>query len=88
MGFFGFVLVFGFFLECFGFFGIPFKITNVTTKRYQGYYWILKIDKNGPKQRNKLFFCPKGKKSLGLRPKPSAGDRSRPAKRAVSSSIN
>ena len=22
--------------------------------------------KNGPKQYNKLFFCPKGKKSLGL----------------------
>ena len=42
--------------------------------------------KNGPKQYNKLFFCPKGKKSLDRRPKLSAGARSKPAKRAVPSS--
>ena len=46
---------------------------------------------NRPKQHNKLsFFCPKGKKkkSFGRRPKPSAGARSTPALRAVSSSNN
>ena len=32
------------------------------------------------------FFCPKGKKSHGQRPKPSAGAKSRPMQRAVSSS--
>ena len=41
----------------FGFFGIPFKVTNVTTKSYQSYYWTPKIAKNGPKQHNNLFFC-------------------------------
>ena len=45
-------------------------VTNVTTKSYQGYYWTPKIAKSGPKQYNTLFFCPKGKKSLGRRPKP------------------
>ena len=59
--------------------GIPFKVTKVTTKSYQGYYWIPKIAKNWPKQHNKPFFCPKGTKSFGQRPKPSAGARSRPA---------
>ena len=63
-----------FFLDFFGF----FKVTKVTTKSYQGYYRAPKIVKNWPKQHNKLFFCPKGKKSLGRRPKPSAGARSRP----------
>ena len=43
---------------------------------YHGYYWTPKIAKNGPKQHKKLFFCPKGKKSLGRRPKPSAGAKS------------
>ena len=41
----------------FCFFGIPFKVTKVTTKSYQGYYWTPKIVKNGPKQHNKLFFA-------------------------------
>ena len=44
-------------------FGIPFKVTNVTTKSYQGYHWAPKISKNGPKQRNKLsFFAQRRKK--------------------------
>ena len=46
-----------------------------------------KYCQKGPKQHNKLFFCSKGKKSLGRRPKPSSGARSRPAQRAVSSSL-
>ena len=37
-------------------FGILFKVTKVTTKCYQGYYWTPEIAKNGPKQHNKLFF--------------------------------
>ena len=41
------------------------KVTKVTTKSYQGYYWTPKISKNVPKQHYRLFFCPKGKKSLG-----------------------
>ena len=70
---------FGFFLDFFSFFGIPFKVTKVTTKSYQGYYWAPKLAKNGPKQHiiKLSFFAPK--KSLGQRPKPSAGARSRPA---------
>ena len=32
------------------------------------YYWTPTIGKNGPKQHKKLFFCPKGKKSLGRSP--------------------
>ena len=67
------------FLDFSFFFGIPFKITYVTIKSYLGYYWALKIAKNGPKQHNKHFFCPKGKKSLGQKSKPSAEARSRPA---------
>ena len=47
-------------------FGIPFKVTKVSTKSYQGYYWTPKNARNWPKQHNKVFFCPKGKKSLGL----------------------
>jgi hypothetical protein len=35
------------------FFGISFKVTKVTTKSYQGYYWTPKIAKNWPKQHNK-----------------------------------
>ena len=54
-----FCIFFGFFW----FFGIPFKVTNVTTKGYQGYYWTPKMAKNGPKHHNKLFFCPNGKKT-------------------------
>ena len=68
-----------FFLDFFGFLGflskllrLLLKVTKVTTGHQ-------KMPKNWPKQHNKLFFCPKGKKSLGRRPKPSAGARSRPA---------
>ena len=71
------MIFFGFVSDSFWFFGIRFKVTNVTNKSYQGYYWTPKIAKNEPKQHN-LFFCPKGKKSCGRRPKPSAGARSRP----------
>ena len=45
-----------FFQDCF---------SKVTTKSYQGYYWTPKIAQNWPKWHNKLFFCPKDKKSLG-----------------------
>ena len=62
---FGFFEIFGFFFggDFFSFFGIFFKVTNVTTKSYRCYYWTPKNAKNGPKQHNKLFFCPKGKKT-------------------------
>ena len=43
-------------------------IPDNTTKCYHGYYWTPKIAKNGPKLLKKLFFCPKGKKSLGQSP--------------------
>ena len=70
----------GFFLLLFFWFLlILFKITKVTTKSYQGYYWTAKMAWNGSKQHNKLFFSPKGKISLGRRQKPSAGAGSRPA---------
>ena len=59
----------------FWFFGIPFKVTKVATKSYQGYYWTPTITKNGPKQYYKLYFWTKGIKSLGRRPKPFAGAR-------------
>ena len=69
--FFGFFLFFGRFLDFgiflnflkfFEIFGIFFffSVTNVTTKSYQGCYWRPKNANNGPKQYNKLFFCPKG----------------------------
>ena len=67
-GFFGLFWIFEFFEFFFLFSGISFKVTNVTTKSYQGYYWTPKISKNGPKQHNNLLFCPKGKKSLGRSP--------------------
>ena len=39
------------------FFGLlGFKITKITTKIYQGYYWAPKIAKNGLKQHYKLFL--------------------------------
>ena len=56
------------FMKNFGFFGgrwgILFQVNKGTTKSYQGYYWAPTIAKIGPKQHNKLSFCPKGKKSL------------------------
>ena len=51
-----------FFICCF--FGIPFKVTEVTTKSYRGYYWTPKISKNGPKQHNKPFFAQRAKKKF------------------------
>ena len=58
-------IFFGIFLL---FFSVPFKVTKVTTKCYHGYNWTPKIAKNGPKQHKELFFCQKGKKSLGQSP--------------------
>ena len=46
LGFWDFLNFFGFFLiffRFFWFFGISFKVTKVTTKCYQGYYWTPKI---------------------------------------------
>ena len=42
---------------------ISHKVTKVTTKNYQGYYWKPKMDKNGPKQHNKIFFAQRAKKA-------------------------
>ena len=56
---------------------IPFKVTKVTIKSYQGYYWTPKIAKNGPKQHNKLFFARRAKKA-------SAEGRSPPQELEVS----
>ena len=55
-------------------FFILFKVTKVTTKSIQGYYWAPKIAKNGPKQHKNLFFLPEGQKKL--RPKAKALRRS------------
>ena len=57
--FFDFFLIFGFLWT----FWILFKVTEVTTKSYQGYYWTPKNAKNGPKQHNKLFFARRAKKA-------------------------
>ena len=46
-----------------GFNGFFAPFPKVTTKSYQGYYWKPKVAKNGPKQHNKVFLYPKGKKS-------------------------
>ena len=67
---------------------MPSKVTKVTTQSYQGHYWISKIaKKNGPKQHNKLFFCPKGKKSLGLGRRPPQELEVGPRSRAVPFSL-
>ena len=72
--------IFGFFWIFVLFLGIPFKITKVTTKSYQGYYWAPKTTKNGPKQHNKLsFFAWRAKKASTEGLNPSAGARSRPS---------
>ena len=63
-----FCRIFWNFLNFFGFCCFFVIVTNVTTKSYQGYYWGPKNAQNGPKQYKKLFFCPKGKKSLGRSP--------------------
>ena len=51
---------------------------------------VITGDQKMPKMghNNKLFFCPKGKRSLGRRPKPFAGARNKPAWQAVPSSLN
>ena len=55
--------IFGFFLKFFWCFGIPFKVTKVTTKSYQGNLWTPQIvKKNMPKQHNKLCFAQKPQK--------------------------
>ena len=54
LAFFKFIVLFWIF--CLRFFGIPFKVTKVTTKSYQGYYWTPKIAKNWPQQHNRLFL--------------------------------
>ena len=65
------------YFEILEFFGIPFKVTKITTKSNQGYYWAPKNAKNVTKQHNKLsFFARRAKKALGGSPKPSAGARS------------
>ena len=48
---------------------------------------LLLSTKNKHIQHEKHFFLPEGQKSLGRRPKTSAGVRSKPAYRAVPSSI-
>ena len=67
-------------------FWIPFKVNKVTTKSYHGYYCIPKVTKKkGQTQHNKPFL-PEGQKKAW--PKPSAGARSRPSERAISSSCS
>ena len=67
-------LIFWIFLEFrifrlfFWFLWISYTVTKVTTESYQGYYWKPQIAKNGPKQHNKVFFCPKEGKRLGQSP--------------------
>ena len=47
LDFFGFFFkVFDFILIFYCYFGIPFKVTKVTTKSYQGYYWTPKMGQN------------------------------------------
>ena len=79
-----------FFLKfLFGFlenFWIIFKVTKVTTKRYGGDYWTSKMAFK--KQNNvKSSLLSEGQNCLWRRPKPSAGARSKPAYRAVPSSL-
>ena len=75
-GFFGFVLDFFFnflifliffklflnFLNAYIFFRIPFKVTKVTTKSFQGYYWAPKIAKVGQNSIISSLYLPKGQK--------------------------
>ena len=54
-----FLKFFGLFLGFFWFFGVPFKVTKVTTKSYQGHYWTPKIaQKKGQNSIISSFFCP------------------------------
>ena len=59
---------------------LQLKVTKVTTGHQ-------KLPIMGQNSIISSFFCPKVKKSLGCRPKPSAGARSRPPQLTVSSSI-
>ena len=45
------------------FFWVPFKVTKVSTKSSQGFYWTPKMAKNEPKQHNKLFYSLWAKKA-------------------------
>ena len=81
-----FLKFFGFHLDFFGFQEFLSKLLRLLikdTKVTAGHQKLPKMGKNSIKSS---LFCPKGKKSLVRRPKPSAGARSRPAQRAVSSS--
>jgi hypothetical protein len=76
----------------FWFFGIPFKVTKVTTKSYQGYYLTPKSAKVGPKQHNRLFFARKAKKASTEAQSPSQeleiGTRSGPSLLVSFNSLN
>ena len=81
LDFFGDCLIFNFFLFVKHFYILVFffkskklllKVTKVTTDHQ-------KLPKYGPKYLLKAIFCPKGNKSLGQRPKSSAGAKRRPA---------
>ena len=63
---------------CFCFFGITFKVAQVTIKVTKGTTGHQQLPKNRPKQHNKLFFCRKGKKNLGWSPpqEPEIGPQS------------
>ena len=57
---------------------IFFLMIKVNSKSY---YVTIEPQKQPKMDRNSImnpFFCPKGKKSLGQRPKPAAGARSWP----------
>ena len=80
--FLNFLIFFDFFLDFLwiflGFFGFLLKLLRLllkVTKVSTGHQKLPKMDQNSIISS---FFCPKGQKSLGLRPKPCAGARSRP----------
>ena len=90
MDFLYFVFILLRFLRFFEFFGGIFilvfmdffsKLIRLLQNSLQGHYWTPKMGQNSIKGS----FFPKGEKSLGRRPKPSAGVRSRPLQWAVSS---
>ena len=56
---------------------INLKVTMVTTQSYGGYYQTPKIAKNNSMKTP--CFAQRAKKNLGVRLKPSAGARSKPA---------
>ena len=52
-----------FFWDFFWLFGIHLKITKVTTKRYQGYYWTPTNAKMGQNSMISSFFAQRAKKA-------------------------